>query len=509
MTRYVACLCGVALTLGLATTGSRLDAGGKDGPDYLDWQLPNEKLMRPFKDRVPIYFIGRAQNVQDWGKLPKFWNETTEKTNDPHTGEPVMRKAVKIKLPLGLSVAPFIPPGNEMSVDRWQLGKKLYFDKSLSSDGTVACATCHNPKQGWTDQAPVSSGIAGKKGGVSAPTVLNTAYNAFQFWDGRAATLEDQAQGPVGNNLEMFDGEGHAWNKAVLRVRAKKEYVEAFKKAYGTEPTRDGIAKAIAIFERTVLSGNSIHDRAQFAMQLRLAEEGKTGQHPEAVDYAKVLEEAFDAKDAAALEALGLNPGKDRARVEGVSKSLASGIKLFFGKARCNSCHVGDNFTDNLFHNLGVGVKDGKIPDNALGRYAAMPTGAKDPNMVGAFKTPTLRGLVHTGPYMHDGSEKTFEEVIDFYDKGGNPNRYLDVKMRDFDAEKAYLLAKQSGKKYDGPKVFVFGPDDTPIVPLALKLTTDEKKDLVLFMRALQGDPVDPIVADPNFMPAVVPTKQE
>jgi cytochrome c peroxidase len=206
---------------------------------------------------------------------------------------------------------------------------------------------------------------------------------------------------------------------------------------------------------------------------------------------------------------LPLNVAKDQAKTEGMAKNLASGVKLFFGKARCNSCHVGDNFTDNTFHNLGVGVKDGKIPPNSLGRFAAMPVGAKDPNMVSAFKTPTLRGLIDTGPYMHDGSEKTLEEVIDFYDKGGNPNRYLDVKMRDFEAEKAYILAKKSGKKYTGPKVYLFGPDETPVVPLELKLTAQEKKDLVLFMKALQGDPVDPIVADPNHMPPLLTTKKE
>jgi cytochrome c peroxidase len=469
--------------------------------DYLDWQLPNEKLLRPFAERVPIHFIGRTQNVQDWAKLPRFWNETTEQAIHPVTGEKFERKAIKIKLPLGIGQAPFIPAGNDMSLDRWLLGRKLYFDPILSSDNTVSCASCHDPSKGWTDQAAVSIGIGGKKGGVSAPTVLNTAYNVFQFWDGRAMSLEDQAQGPVANNLEMFAGDGHAWNQAVLRVRAKKEYIDAFKKAYGTEPTRDAIAKAIAVFERTVLSGNSVHDRAVLAMQLRLAEQGKVGEHPEAVDYAEVLNEAFDSKDVPALDALNL---KDKAKVDGVAKSLASGVKLFFGKARCNSCHVGDNFTDNQFHNLGVGVKDGKIPPSSLGRFAAMPIGAKDPNLVGAFKTPTLRGLIHTGPYMHDGSEKTLEEVVEFYDKGGNPNRYLDIKMRDENAEKAFRLARKQGKEYGGQvKVHLFGPDDMPIAPLPLKLTDQEKKDLVLFMRALQGDPIDPLVADPERMPTL------
>ncbi len=464
----------------------------------LDWQLPNEKWLTPYQQRVPIVFVNQGKNLQEWLKLPRLWNEGTEIALDPVTGAKAPRKVIRIKLPLGLTQDPPVPLDNEMTLERWALGKKLYFDPVLSSDNSVSCATCHDPQRGWTDQSPVSVGIGGGKGGMSAPTVLNTAYNAFQFWDGRADSLEDQAQGPVGNPVEMFNNKGHAWRTAVLRVREKKGYLEAFKKAYGTEPTRDTIAKAIAVYERTVLSGNSIHDRADFAMKLRVAEEGGTEFKFEAEDYAKILKEAFQKKDVPALTALGLDPAKDQGKVPEVARSLANGQQLFFGKARCNSCHVGQNFTDNQFHNLGVGVKDFQLPADGLGRYGALPTGHKNPEMIGAFKTPTLRGLTATGPYMHNGSEKSLEEVVEFYNHGGNPNRYLAPKMRDFDAEKAYILARQTGQPYQGPKVYLFAPDQTPVVPKVLNLTAPEKRDLVLFLRALQGDPVDPIVADPN-----------
>jgi cytochrome c peroxidase len=176
---------------------------------------------------------------------------------------------------------------------------------------------------------------------------------------------------------------------------------------------------------------------------------------------------------------------------------------VFFGKARCNSCHAGDNYTDNQFHNLGVGVTDGQLPANALGRYGAQPLGAKDPALAGAFKTPTLRHLLGTAPYMHNGSEATLDKVVDFYDKGGNANEFLDPKMRDYDAEKAYLVSAADKTEYKGPQPQLFGKGKTPVIPLKLNLSAQEKQDLVLFLRSLQGDPADPIIADPEKLAAL------
>jgi len=457
----------------------------------LDIQLPRESLKTPFKDEQPISFMTRSQNAAEWDKLPKFWNETTEKAVDPKTGQPVERKAVKIKVPLGLTQVPQVPVENPMTVAKWELGKKLYFDGVLSSDGKVSCATCHDPAKGFTDQAPFSTGIFSKKGGMSAPSVMNSVYNPLQFWDGRAHSLEDQCQGPPQNPVEMFDGKGNAWNKCIERIRKNPDYVKAFREVFGHEPTRDAVAKAIATYERTVLIGNSIHDRAEIAMRDRVekAETGKFEFKP--VDYEIVLKDAFTKKDKNALTALGLDIDKDAGKVSEVAAQIERGRALYFGKARCNGCHVGDNFTDNTFHNLGVGVKDGEIPP---GRYGAQAVGHKNPDFVGAFKTPTVRGLLSTAPYMHDGSELTLEKVIDFYDKGGNANEYLDLKMRDYDAEKAYLQGKKNPDP-KAPEVKKFGKDQKPIIPLQLKLTDAEKKELILFLKALQGDPVDPKVA--------------
>lgn len=466
-------------------------------PEPHDVLLPNAALLRPFAEQVPIVFQTRNQNAKAWDALKGFWNDETETVLDPTTGKQITRKVVKLKVPLGLSQAPPVPPENPMTLAKWELGKQLYFDPILSSNRTISCATCHAPVKGFTDQSKTSTGINGGIGGMNAPTVLNSAYNRFQFWDGRAASLEEQSQGPPGNPIEMFaEPKADAWESAVRRMRATPEYVEAFKKVFGHAPTRDAAAKAVAAYERTVLTGNSLYDRAEVAMRKRFAEE-ESKPEQNATDYAVILKEALAAMDPAA-KAVGVTEPKG---IEPVAKKLANGRALFFGKARCSNCHVGDNFTDNAFHNLGVGVKDGKVPTDSAGRFAAQPTGHKNPAEYGAFKTPGLRGLLGTAPYMHDGSEKTLEAVIDLYDKGGNVNEFLDAKMRDQNAEAEYLKAKAEGKNPQLPTGAILTRSGAPIVPFLLKLTPEEKADLVLFMKALQGDAVDPTVADPKWFP--------
>lgn len=459
-----------------------------------EWLLPKSGSMK----QTPIIFVS-PRTPAEWSQLRGFWTPTTETAINPITGENEKRPVVKVKMPLGLTEAPPVPLENPLTVERWDLGRKLYFDPILSADATMACASCHSPKKGFTDQSAVSVGIGGQKGGMSAPTVINSAYNPRQFWDGRAASLEEQAQGPVGNPVEMHDAKGgDAWESAVKRLRANPDYVKAFLVAYGTVPTRDAAAKAIASYERTVLSGNSIHDRAEQAMRVRVSDE-ETGKFVfSAKDYEKVLVEAIKNGDQAALAALKFDPKGD-VKIDVLAKKIDDGRALFFGKARCSLCHVGQNFSDGSFHNLGVGIKDGKITLDNLGRFAQLPTGHKNPEFVGAFKTPPLRALPSTGPYMHDGSEKTLEEVVDYYDRGGNANEYLSPKMRDVDAERAYLKSKAIGTKYTGPEVKLF--DGTPIVPFQLKLTPQEKASLVLFLRSLEGE-VDPLVMDPK-MPAL------
>ncbi len=469
-----------------------------DLPDA-DWMIPNEKLMKPFAERVPIVFVSRGTSRKEWEQLPKFWNDATQDVPDPITQNTITQKIVKIKLPLGINLMPPVPPENPMTRGRWELGKRLYFDPIISSDATVSCASCHSPKYGYTDGAKVSTGINGLKGGVSAPPVLNAAFNRHQFWDGRAASLEDQAQGPPQNPIEMFDGKGNAWVEVVRRLRGKPDYVKLFQEEFGTLPTRDAVAKAIATYERTVLVGNSIHDRAEVAMRKRVEEDEGTKFELQARDYETVLKDAFARKDKHALAALKLDADKVQGKIAETASSIDKGRALYFGKARCNLCHVGESFTDLAYHNLGVGAKVGKLPAGLLGRAGAQPPGAKDSSLVGAFKTPPLRGLLSTAPYLHDGSEDTLEKVVDFYDRGGNVNEFLDLKMRDAAAEQAWLRDRATKAHWKGPKVELITRDGRPIIPFKLNLTADEKKDLLMFLRALESDPVDPTVADPKW----------
>lgn len=457
----------------------------------------------PFEEEVPIVFVGNNQNPDLWEQLPSFWNEAEEQTINPRTGDLVTRRVIQIKLPLGLTQPPQVPPENPMTLHKWVLGKKLYYDKILSSDGTVACATCHAPETGFTDQRATSLGIHEQVGGMNAPTVINSAFHRLQFWDGRASSLEDQSQGPVGNPVEMFSSASGdvAWDAAVLRLRASDECSEMFERVFGHAPTRDATAKAIATYERTVLVGNALTDRADVAMLFRSEEEMDFTFKVKPADYETVLKEAVAGGDTHALEAIGFDPQRDAEQIPAIAQRLSNGRELFFGKARCTTCHAGDNFTDGLFHNLGVGIQDNEVTAADLGRFAAEPLGHKDPRQIGAFKTPGLRALLDTAPYMHDGSEATLEAVVEFYDRGGNANEFLDTNMRDSDAERAYREAVAKGEKYDGPPVFLCGPNQVPVVPLKLNLTEQEKKDLVLFMRALQSDPVPEIVADPQMFP--------
>lgn len=303
-----------------------------------------------------------------------------------------------LKVPLGLDadISKWIPEDNPLTPAKIELGKKLYFDPRLSVDGTVSCATCHHPQFGFSNGVPVSAGFKGQLGNRNSPTVLNRLYSQAQFWDGRAASLEEQALGPVQNPVEM----ANTLEGMVGTLNKIAGYKAEFKKAFGSEAiTAEGVGKAIAAFERTLLSGDSAFDR-------------------------------FQAGDTKAL-----------------SEPAKSGFALFMGKAGCAECHKLPNFTDEEYHNLGVGM-DKTNPD--LGRYNV----THNVKHKGCFKTPTLRHIAETYPYLHDGSAETLEEVVDLYDRGGVANPYLDEKIE------------------------------------LLGLTAEEKKDLVEFMKALTGAPL-------------------
>lgn len=275
----------------------------------------------------------------------------------------------------------------------------LFFEKRISRDGTISCATCHMPRRGFTNGRQYGIGIEGRIGLRNVPTIFNTAYNDMQFWDGRAGSLEEQAIVPILHPAEM----GTTEERVTRVLGTDPAYRAAFQSAYGSEKiTLNLLVKAIATFERTILSGNSSFDRWKYG-------------------------------------------GEKNA----MSPAAKRGFAIFISKGKCAKCHlVGESsasFTDNKFHNIGIGIHTN--PPH-IGREKV--TG--NPRDRGKFKTPALREIARTAPYMHDGSVNTLEEVIDLFNKGGIANSNLEPVIR------------------------------------PLGLTSEEKKDLIAFLRSLNGN---------------------
>jgi cytochrome c peroxidase len=275
--------------------------------------------------------------------------------------------------PLGLPAIVW-PQDNPYSPARAELGKILFFDGRLSANGMVSCASCHEPEHAFAGSTPFSKGVTGKPGVRHTPTLVNRAWGKSQFWDGRVVTLESQVIVPVSEPNEM----GMAADLVVKKIRGIPGYAPLFADAFGDSSINfDRIAKAIATFERTIVSGNSAYDR-------------------------------YLAGDKSAL-----------------TKQQKDGLDFFNKKGECAECHSGPNFTDEKFANLGIGT-DKPSPDPG---HEAITHKRGD---WGKFKVPTLRDLAQRAPYMHDGSIKTLSEVLDVYAKGGLPNPHLDTRLTPF-----------------------------------------------------------------------------
>jgi cytochrome c peroxidase len=287
---------------------------------------------------------------------------------------------IEIKTPLGLPPVP-VPIAAPETAETIALGRALFYEKKLSVDNSLACASCHNPLLTFTDGQKHSTGVGGKVGIRNAPTLVNAAYVPEQFWDGRAHSLEEQAGGPMANPIEM----NQAHEVTVSKLAADPTYRAQFEKAFGAGPITIGkVTTALASFERTLISGNSPFDQYEFG-------------------------------------------GNRNALTPAARRGLA--IFRDAQKGNCATCHTIDKsyalFTDGKFHNIGVGVNDeGELSD--LGRYTETNLAADK----GAFKTPTLRNVAKTAPYMHDGSLKTLKDVVDYYAGGGNSNPYLDKEIK-------------------------------------------------------------------------------
>lgn len=270
----------------------------------------------------------------------------------------------------------WVPEDNPITPEKVALGWQLFYDPRLSADETISCASCHWPEAGFADPRPGSTGIGGAVGGRNAPTVINAIFSETLFWDGRAGSLEEQAVGPIQNSVEM----ANTLEAVEARLTEIPGYRQQFLSVFGTdEITADLVGKAIATFERVVVSADSPWDRAL----------------------------------ASGDESL-------------LSDSVRRGNALFNGEAGCSQCHAVTRITDaptDLYQNTGVGMSQ---DDPDLGRFEQ--SGEEDDR--GAFKAPPLRNITETAPYMHDGSLATLEEVIAYYDRGGEPNAWLDEKMK-------------------------------------------------------------------------------
>lgn len=314
------------------------------------------------------------------------------------------------KLPGNLGPLPPVPvpENNPQTPEKIELGKLLFFDPRLSGNGHWACATCHNPSMAFTDGLPRGLGFLERELGRHTPTILNAAYYTTQFWDGRAASLEEQAQMPVLAMSEM----NLSKEELADRLARIPEYVIRFKKVFNAPPAIEGAAKAIASYERTLISGDSRFDL-----------------------YIKGDKNALSTQEK-------------------------RGLILYIGKASCSGCHNGPNFSDNKFHNVGTRHVGPLAVD--LGRMAV----SKSPEDMHAFKTPGLRNIALTAPYMHDGVLRTLEEVVEFYNKGGEMHN--------------------------------MGHKSEKIQPL--NLTEGEKADLVAFLKSLTSKTL-PAVTVPQLPP--------
>lgn len=293
--------------------------------------------------------------------------------------------------PPGLDLYMPVPEDNPLTAEKAALGRRLFFDSVLSRDRILACASCHRPEHAFGDTLPVARGIDGRRGIRNAPPLVNRAWERSFFWDGQVASLEEQALHPIASPREM----DLPLEALAPRLREDPTWVAGFEAAFPREVdpvSPEGVARALATYVRTLQAGDAPIDR-------------------------------FRAGDPEAL-----------------SPAARRGRRLYFGRAGCARCHAGPTFADGRFHNTGVSWGS---PDP--GRYRV--TGREEDR--GRFRTATLRELVRTAPYMHDGSLATLDDVVDFYDGGGTPNPFLSPRVR------------------------------------PLGLTAGEKDDLVAFLRAL------------------------
>ena len=316
---------------------------------------------------------------------PLFEEET------PSIPEDTLPDSIEFKeAELGFSKLPIAPADNPITDSKIRLGRKLFFDPILSHDQTVACASCHRPESAFANNDKLAIGIDGRKGTRNVPSVLNRGYGQIFTWDGKSKSLEDQVATPLTNENEMGNPDVES---VIRRLKTKPEYVKHFKSAFGDGSdagvTLENLSRALATFQRVLTYGETAVDR-------------------------------FRASEYSAL-----------------SREARQGMWIFESRGMCWKCHSGENFSDEKFHNTGVSFgEDGRD----VGRFEV----TKQESDRFKFKTPALRGVPLTAPYMHDGSQATLKEVVEFYNRGGSPDDpSLDPDMKPLklsEAEVGYLV---------------------------------------------------------------------
>ncbi len=387
----------------------------------------DEPIPVPLPTKVTLGDPTLTAGIAGTGKLTvsqiKQWLQT-----------PDIHKALEITLPKGIDQASAQITGikeNPMTRAKIELGRQLYFDTRLSADDTISCASCHDPNEGWARHTQFGIGIRDQTGGRNTPISYNRILSGAQFWDGRSPSVEAQAVGPIASPIEM----GNTHEAVVKTIAAIEGYKIQFDAIFGKDQVNiDNVGKLLATFERTIVTGPSPYDYYVDVDKFLKGYSLKTKE-----DIAEFKEdEPEDYEDyAKAKKVSDANP---------ISESAIRGMKLFFSeKTNCTACHAGANFTDEKYHNLGIGM-DKKEPD--VGRFKV----SKKEEDTGAFKTPTIRNVELSAPYMHDGTLKSLEEVVEWYAKGGGANKHLSKKIK------------------------------------KLELTKQDKADLVAFMKACTGD---------------------
>jgi cytochrome c peroxidase len=355
----------------------------------------------------------------------------------PESGDP-LQAAERTRRPLGLDLYRPVPDENPLTPAKIDLGRRLFHDRRLSRDGSKACVSCHDPKRGFTNGERVGKGVSGARGTRNVPTIVNRAWGRSFFWDGRAATLEDQVLQPILHRDEL----DMTADRVVVLARSDR-YRSRFQTAFGSvSPSRDFTAPAAIL--RSGVSGSLSNAVVRLDAP------------PDFIDPY----DGLNADDAGMLRQVALalaayvrtiqvgDSPYDRYIVgdrSALSAPARRGLDVFRGKGGCTACHVGPTFSDEDFHNTGVAWRTGVLTDEGRARVTRLSADR------GAFKTPTLREVARTAPYMHDGSFATLPAVIAFYDRGGAPNPGLDRQLR------------------------------------PLKLTSAEKQDLIAFLRSLSG----------------------